>query len=78
MLLEDALGNDLVDLIGDEMRLQLEAGVEPSDERRLEVGAVDHLLEVLLAGDDEPDLALALVARGEYDLARWIGFHESD
>ena len=61
-LLQDALGDDLVDLVRDEMRLEVEAGVQAADQGGLEVRAIDHLLEVLLAGDDQPDPALALVA----------------
>ena len=58
------------------MGLQLEAGVEPADQRELEVGAVDDLLEVLLARDDKPDLALALVADhlGEAEAPRSCSF----
>ena len=62
VLLEDALGDDLVDLVRDQVRLELEAGIESAHERGLEVGAVDDLLEIQLAGGDDPDLALALVA----------------
>ena len=61
-LLQDAFGDDLVDLVGDEVGLEIEARVQAAHQGGLEVRAVDHLLEVLLAGDDQPDPALALVA----------------
>ena len=62
MLLEDALRDDLVDLVGNQVWFQLEASVEATDEGGLEVRAVNDLLQVLLARHDEPDLSLALVA----------------
>ena len=43
------------------MGLELEARIQAADQSGLEVGAVDDLLEVLLAGDDQPDLSLTLV-----------------
>ena len=61
-LLQDALGYDLVDLVGDEVGLEIEARVQTADQGGLEVRAIDHLLQVLLTGDDQPDPALALVA----------------
>ena len=61
-LLQNAFGDDLVDLVGDEVGLEIEARVQAPDQGGLKVRAIDDLLEVLLAGDDQPDLSLALVA----------------
>ena len=43
-LLEDAFRYNPIDLVRDEMRLQVEARIEPADQRRLKVRAVDYLL----------------------------------
>ena len=44
------------------MGFEFETSVEAANESGLEVCAVDNLFQVLLARNDKPDLALALVA----------------